>query len=159
MWNMARHWERSVVWLALMLTPSSSSHGGSGTKMGTKDPSQAPTEILRQVPGPCCGRVSTYNINIALISKSAPSECSESELLISVTRDLLLFLSPISLAELTQLGASEWDTSFGSHLTALGEHLLEQPVSTGKPRAPHSHGRQEGAIGCTRDIIFVPSIP
>lgn len=69
---------------------SSSSHGGLGTKMGTKDPSQALAEILKQVPGPCCGRVSTYNINIALISKSAPSACSESELLILVTRDFFL---------------------------------------------------------------------
>lgn len=87
MWNMAQHWEHSSVWLGLMLTPSSSSHGGLGTKMGTKDPSQALAEILRQVLGPCCGRVSTCNINIALISKSAPSACSESELLILVTRD------------------------------------------------------------------------
>lgn len=128
-----------MAWLALMFTPSSSPLGGLGTKMGTKDPSQALREILRRVPGPCCGQVSTYNINIALISKSAPSACSESELLILVTRDFF-FLNPISLAELTELRASEWDTNFGSHLTALGEHFLEQPVSTGKPRAPHSHG-------------------
>lgn len=137
-----------MVWLGLMLTPSSSSHGGLGTNMGTKDSSQALTEILRQVPGPCCGRVSTYNINIAFISKSAPSACSESEPLILVTRGFFIFLSPISLAELTQPRASEWDPNFGSHLTAL-------------PRAAqaiHVLPTARGSHGVHRDIFLVPGI-
>ena len=114
----------------LMLAPSSSSPSALGTKMRTEDPSQALTPILRQVPQHCCSQASTYNSNTALFSKFAPSAYSESELLISVTRDL--FLSPISLAELTQLRTSEWDANFGSHLTASGERFLEQPLSTGK---------------------------
>lgn len=86
---------------ALILLTQQFSHQDrcQGPLPGSDPDSQAD---LGQVPRHCCGQASAYNSNVALSSKSAPSTYSESELLISVTRNPLFFLSPISLTELTQ---------------------------------------------------------